>query len=72
MSEKTPHHHPVPPAKLDPKKKKKAWMWAFLWMVMPFTAFFKLEELLGGEDEDAKYNEFRNQQKSDNTQDSGE
>ncbi len=42
-------------------KKKKIRMWVFLWLFMPFTAFFKLEELLGGKDEDDKYKEYHDQ-----------
>lgn len=43
----------------EKQKKRKVWMWVFLWMIMPFTAFFKLEELLGGADEDEKYKDYQ-------------
>ncbi len=47
--------------KLDGRKKRSIWKWVLLSLVMPFTAFFKLEELLGGKEEDDKYKEYQDE-----------
>jgi len=36
---------------LDKKKKRKVWGLLLLWFVMPFTAFMKLDELLGSDED---------------------
>jgi hypothetical protein len=42
---------------LDKKQKKRVWWWLFMWFIMPFTAFMKLEKLLSSEDDPKEYSE---------------